>query len=343
MRLREKVLSALSDAGAEGLSGEALAKRFGVSRAAVWKAVRALKFEGYGINGEAGSGYRLISAPDILSATEISRRMSHRDIPVIFARETDSALSMARGYVSETAGDTALFVAERQTGGRGRLGRSFFSPPGGIYLCYRFCPSLTGHGSAMLITAAACTAVCEAIEEICGINTGIKWVNDVYVGGKKVCGILTEATWCAETGCMDAVYIGVGINFNIPASSFPEELKGIAGSLFDGVIPPVTRAELIAAVTDRLALVEERCLSADFLDGYRRRSTVLGKAVRCFRGNDEFPARAVAVDDMCGLVVRLDDGTLMTLNSGEVSVRTEGTPPPVPEKAQGNRHLQTKI
>lgn len=320
MKLKEKILSALSDLSAEGISGEKLAQTFGVSRAAVWKAVKSLKNEGYVIEGEAGVGYRLIASPDLLTEAEICRKLNHKEMSVTCVKETFSTSTLARNAAAEGSGN-ALFVAERQTGGRGRLGRRFESPEGGIYMSFLLRPQKLSAEAALLVTTAACVAVCDAIRATCGIDAGIKWVNDIYVNGKKVCGILTEAVTCAETGELESVIIGIGINFSTPQEAFPVELRNIAGSLFDGITPVCTRASLAAAVADRLCDIETRCITADFLDEYRRRSIVTGKQVRCFRGSEEFTATAMGIDDRGGLIVKTDDGGTRTLSSGEITLR----------------------
>ncbi|MCR5208484.1 MAG: biotin--[acetyl-CoA-carboxylase] ligase [Eubacterium sp.] len=231
-------------------------------------------------------------------------------INVVYYPVTDSTNTQAKRLVSECEEDALLVVADAQTEGRGRLGRSFYSPEStGIYMSLAIkCKKPLG--DYLKVTAAAAVAVCRAIEELTNLEPFIKWVNDIYVGGKKVCGILCESV---TDGRSSAVIIGIGINVN--TVRFPEDLKN-AGSLK----VELDRAKLaakIAALT--LELTDKD--GGEYLDYYRSRSFVTGKKITVIKNGSERSAEAVGIDGSFGLTVRYDGEKEETLNSGEISIR----------------------
>jgi BirA family biotin operon repressor/biotin-[acetyl-CoA-carboxylase] ligase len=211
-----------------------------------------------------------------------------------------------------------VIIADRQTAGRGRLRRAFFSPDGsGLYMSVLLKPETSPAGSA-LITAAAAVAVAEAIERVSGRSARIKWVNDIYLNGKKVCGILTEGAVAAD-GRLQYAVLGIGVNVAPPPGGFPEGLRDIACAVFEDGAPEGVRARLAAEILShfhRFRALEERA----FLPAYRERSMVLGKPIQVFLGEEAFPARAISIDDDCRLIVETERG-LLTLCAGEVSIR----------------------
>lgn len=253
-----------------------------------------------------------------MTGADIEGYRRDRSFPVVYQEETASTNDLAKEAAARGE-KKAAFVATRQTAGRGRKGRTFVSPPGGLYLSYLLRPTRVTAQEAVAMTTAACVAVCRAIERVCGMDVHIKWVNDLYVHGKKVCGILTEAVTQPDTGEM-AVIIGVGINVCTKTEDFPAELRETAGSLCGGDCP-VLMAKLAAEVLDGLARVEEDCVEKTWLAAYRAKSMVLGRTVRCYRGGETFDGVAESVDDSGGLTLRLPDGTRRTLCSGEVTLR----------------------
>jgi len=172
--------------------------------------------------------------------------------------------------------------------------------------------------NAVLITTAASVAVCRAIEKITGLQADIKWVNDVYLNGKKICGILTEAVTDFETGTIDAVVLGIGINCS--TGMFPEEMVKTAGSLSD-LTAKVSRNKLVAAVIDEVLGVAEELSDRSFIPEYKRRSMVLGKNIRVISKDTQRFAKVLDIDNNGGLSVRMEDGSVTVLNSGEISIR----------------------
>ena len=219
----------------------------------------------------------------------------------VFLEETDSTNRVAKELARQGAPHGTAVLAERQTAGRGRLGRAFFSPEGGLYLSvilYPQCPP----EDRVLMTPMASVAVCRALEQICDVSPGIKWVNDLYLGGKKLCGILCE-------GCGDAVIVGIGLNLYTPEGGFPAEIPATALDV------PVDRRALAEAIRQQLLQPGE------FLAEYRERCLLLGKTVTVHPVMGEaYAARAVELDDRCRLVVESCRGR-ETLDSGEASVR----------------------
>jgi BirA family biotin operon repressor/biotin-[acetyl-CoA-carboxylase] ligase len=211
-----------------------------------------------------------------------------------------------------------VVIADRQTAGRGRMRRAFFSPEAtGLYMSVLLRPPLKA-SDAVFVTAAAAVAVAEAIEHVSGRSADIKWVNDVFLDGKKVCGILAEGSVGAD-GQLSHVALGIGVNVAPPPSGFPEGLQDIACAVFDHNAPRDARARLAAEILARLLCYRDLERRA-FLPGYRSRSLVTGKSVMVSLGGETFPARAVSIDDDCRLIVETSRG-LIPLCAGEVSVR----------------------
>lgn len=209
-------------------------------------------------------------------------------------------------------------IADRQTGGRGRMGRSFFSPSEcGLYLSVAFAPEVRGEDSALLTTYAA-VAVWECIRELTGVTADIKWVNDLYLHGKKVCGILAEGKIDYTTGMFDYAVLGIGIN--VKKTPFPDELAAIASDLETETGVQIDREDLTARLLQKLAGMEGAFRTRTFMETYRKNCFVLGKRIEVIRGSERFEAHALDVTDRGELLIRIGDGT-QVLQSGEVSVR----------------------
>ena len=321
--LRDEVLMILKQQESD-LSGEVISRRLGVTRMAVSNAVKALRKEGYVIDSATNRGYRLRQSPDKLSAGDlfahlpVSRQSTVRCFDLI-----DSTNSYLKREAVNGAPNGLVAVANEQTAGRGRAGRPFFSAADcGIYLSILLRPHCAPQ-KTMTLTAHAAVAVCEAISHTCGVETEIKWTNDVVLNGRKLCGILTEITLEGESGLVDSVVIGIGVNVNYKPNDFPEELRTVAGSIFSETGVCVDRARLAAEMIlalDRMSEAWEQDPRA-YLEAYRNRCSTTGKEVRVIRGDTVRDAFALEITDDFALRVRYDDGTEEVLNSGEVSVR----------------------
>ena len=322
MALKEQVLSCLEKNRTQSISGEQLAEKFNVSRSAVWKAINALRSEGYVIEAVTNRGYRLADDEDKLSAAGIAAFAQYMDPDKIAVfDEIDSTNNKARAMALEGAPHGTVIFADSQTAGRGRLGRTFVSPPGsGIYMSAILRPS-ADIGKAMLITTAAAAAVCRAVRGVTGADAGIKWVNDIYIGEKKICGILTEAMTDFESGGLESVIVGIGINFRRSADQYPDDVLERITWIYDENKPKVSRNQLAAAVMDEVLRLCDDLDNKSFLDYYREHAIMLDKDVVCIRGNERWNAHTVDIDDQGGLIIRTPDGKLQTLSSGEISVR----------------------
>lgn len=234
-----------------------------------------------------------------------------------------STNATAKQMAAQGAQNGSVVIAERQSEGRGRLGRSFFSPDGtGVYM------SIIARGAlqvtdATRLTTVAAVATAQAIEAVSGRMACIKWVNDIYLDGKKVCGILTEGGICSGKGLLDYAVIGIGINVAPPEGGFPDEIADIAAAIFaDANAANGMREALIAEILNHLMPLLENLTSPNILCEYRRRSTIIGQRVYVHRADS--PARAalaVEIDNDFRLLVRYEDGTTEALDSGEVSIR----------------------
>ena len=242
--LRDEVLALLKAREGKPLSGEEMSRALGVSRAAVWKAMESLRDEGYVISSAPRRGYALEGSPDRLSAGELAGALAGRRVgrALVCLETVDSTNNEVKRRALAGAADGLAVVAEQQTGGRGRRGRSFVSPAGqGLYLSVLLRPRCPLEEVSTL-TAWTAVAVCNAVERVCGVRPGIKWPNDVILDGRKLCGILTELELEAETAALRHVVVGVGINLTQTAADFGPEVAPVAVSLarlWDG--PPAGR------------------------------------------------------------------------------------------------------
>ena len=240
MTTKEKLLALLENSKGTFFSGEEIARTLQVSRAAVWKAVNALREDGYTIDAATNKGYRLSPDSDILSPQGIRRflKPEYRDLDLTVLPTAPSTNALVREKANQGRPEGCVIIACEQTDGRGRYGRQFFSPvDSGVYLSLLLRPTTYSPQQATCLTAAAAAAMCQAIEAVTGQQPGIKWVNDIFLHGKKVCGILTEAAVGLETGTLNYMVLGAGVNLYPPAEGFPEEIKPIAGSVLERSCP----------------------------------------------------------------------------------------------------------
>lgn len=316
-----EVLAALRRAE-RPVSGAELCKTLGVSRAAVWKAVEALRKEGYEIEGRSAVGYRLTAAPDRLNAAELRAADGVVGREVVCLDTVDSTNEEIKRRALAGAEAGLVVTAETQTGGKGRRGRSFQSLPGkGLYLSVLLKPNVPLDQVSQL-TAWTAVAVCRAIETVCGVHPQIKWPNDVLVDGKKLCGILTEMGVEAETGALGYVVVGMGTNVSQTTQDFGPELSDLATSLHI-LGAEVTRRELALALIAELDRMNAAFPHGreEYFDAYTRRCVTLGREVLLIRGDETTQATAEHLTGEFKLVVRRPDGMLETVSSGEVSVR----------------------
>ena len=322
---REKVLSLLLEQGDRYVSGEAMSRALGISRAAVWKAIEALRQEGYVIQSAPNRGYRLENAPDRVREGELSGPLAGCRVggSLMCVETIDSTNTEAKRQAMAGAPDGLVIVSEEQTGGRGRRGRSFQSPKGkGLYLTALLRPRLDPSQVAD-ITAWVAVAVCDGIEAACGVRPQIKWTNDLVLNGKKLCGILTELGLESESNDLDYLITGIGINVNHTPEDFDSEVRPIATSLAQELGHPVRRAQLAVEIIRALDRMYAQFPQnkQDYLERYRADCLTVGKQVQLITPASREEAFAVAIDDDFRLVVEYPDGRRATLSAGEVSVR----------------------
>ena len=291
---RQALLQALSAAGGAYISGQQLAGQLGVSRAAVHKAAAALTAQGYALEAVSRRGYRLLGGDPFCAEA-----VGPYPAPVQVYDTLESSNRTAKLLALDGAPHGTLVLTAHQSAGRGRLGRVFESPAGkGVYLSVLLRPAVPA-ASAQTATIGAAVAVCRAVQELCGLELGIKWVNDLYYQGKKVCGILTEA-----------------------GTDWPPELAEKAGSLYPGGPAPVSRAALAGAIARQLLAL---CPAFDCLDEYRARCFVPGHWVTVCTGTETYAAKALAIDEEGRLVVQRENGRPQALRCGEVTTRPART------------------
>lgn len=320
MTTKETVLQCLTQADGAAVSGAQMAEQAGVSRAAVWKAICALRDDGYAIDAVTRGGYTLRADGGRLTAAAVTARLRTPGLAVTALENTDSTNTCVRRLAEDGAPEGTVVVAAAQTAGRGRSGKSFLSPAGtGLYMSVLLRPQLA-MGDALLITTAAAVAVAHAVERVAAVTAQIKWVNDVYVDGKKVCGILTEGALDLENGGLRYAILGIGINICPPAGGFPPELAPIAGALTE-TGGEALRAPLAAAVLDEFFALYPHLTEKPFYDDYVSRSLLTGRQIEVLRGGTRLPATALGIDRDLHLRVRYADGSEENLAAGEVSTR----------------------
>lgn len=323
MATKEKLLALLDAHKGTFYSGEEIASLLQVSRTAVWKAVNALRADGYEITAVQNKGYSLAEQTDILSAEGIQKYLEPicNGLSIEVIPTVPSTNALLREKANAGAGEGCTVIANTQTQGRGRMGRRFYSPPDtGIYLSILLRPEGFLPSQAVKLTTMAATAACEAISSASGQDAGIKWVNDIFLNGKKAAGILTEGSFDLETGALNHIILGIGINAYAPKEGFPEELRSIACAVF-----PEPRSDgknrLAAAFLNRFMTYYTSGDFSSYAVQYREKSLLIGKPIRVITPQFQRNALALDVDGDCRLVVRYEDGTVEQLSSAEVSVR----------------------
>lgn len=305
------------------LSGQSLCERFGVTRAAVWKAIGQLKKEGYEIEAVRNRGYRLASLPDVLNRDELASRLHTKwaGKNLEYHDSLGSTNVRARLLAEEGAPEGTLVVADAQTAGRGRRGRSWTSPAGkNLYFTLLLRPDFIPDKAPML-TLVMALAVQKAIEEISGCKTGIKWPNDIVLNGKKITGILTEMS--VQSDYIDNVVIGVGIN--VKAQDFSPELADKAASLEAELKRDISRALLLEKIMGHFerdyALFLERLDLSLLMEDYNASLVNLGREVQVLDPAGAYNGMAEGINEKGELLVRLPDGRIKEIYAGEVSVR----------------------
>lgn len=306
------------------ISGEKISNSLGISRAAVNTAVKSLRADGYDILSSTNKGYFLNAVPNCLTATELSAYLSDDRMQSVLCFESvDSTNNRLKDLALSGAPDGQVIIANEQSGGRGRRGRSFLSlKDKGIYLSMLFRPDSPPSDVAE-ITAWTAVAINNAIEAVCGVRADIKWVNDLLINRRKICGILTEMSVESESGFIQYIIIGIGVNVNEDESDFPGELGKIATSLSAETNKEYSRAELAAEIIKELDKMRGAWPNGkeNYLNLYRKDNITTGKDITIVKGDIEKSGIATSINDDFSLNVQYTDGSCETISSGEVSIR----------------------
>ncbi|MGR5590533.1 biotin--[acetyl-CoA-carboxylase] ligase [Peptoniphilus grossensis] len=321
MKTKDIVLRELERNRANYISGQELAERLNISRTAIWKAINSLKESGFKIESQTKLGYKLVESDDKLSDEGIRKglRDELKDIDIVIYDEIDSTNTEAkRRLYSSDVKDFTVIVADMQRGGRGRTGKSFTSPKGsGVYFSIILHPKDSYDFSCFdLTTVKAAVAVAEGIRESTGKQAEIKWVNDLFLKGKKICGILSELDADFESRSVKSVIVGIGINVNKPKDDSFKDLKDIAGYIGTDVI----RNEILSSILN--AFYENNYVKSDqeIIDYYKKHSLVIGRDLSFVLNGKKYSAKGVDINDKGNLIV--DTGSeRLTLSSGEVSIK----------------------
>lgn len=324
MTIKDSVLKVLEENREVTISGEELAKSLSVSRAAVWKAINSLRSEGYNIKASTNRGYQLTKENDLLSSEGIRLYLNnkYKDNFIKVYKTIDSTNQEAKKLlIDEEIPHGSVLISEEQTAGRGRFGRNFFSPSKkGIYMSIILRPNIE-LDSAIHITTSAAVAVCRVIENSTRKFPKIKWVNDIFLNHRKICGILTEAVGNFESGRVESVVVGIGINFKSAGEDFPEDIKNIAGSIFQGEEPNITRNQLVAEILNELFEMCNDLNDESIMKEYKALSFVIGKEVSFMKNNMLRRGKAIDISDDGALIVEFENGEKDYLNSGEISIK----------------------
>ncbi|MEQ2128828.1 biotin--[acetyl-CoA-carboxylase] ligase [Caldanaerobacter subterraneus] len=319
--LRQKLVEILKQNREDFISGQKLSEIMKVSRTAIWKQIKELEKLGYKIQAHRKLGYRLISEPDLLIYEEIAPYLNTKFIGrnYIHKESLSSTNDMAKELAYKVP-DGTVIVAEEQTKGRGRMGRSWFSEKSSCILTSVILKPQIRPEKTVALTQVAALTVVKAIEEVCSVKTKIKWPNDIILNSKKVCGILTEMS--SEIDVVNYIVIGIGINVN--CTEFPDDLKEKATSLQLELEKPVDRKKLLASLLNNLEIYYKEYEEKGF-ESLRplilENSITIGKEVRVIYTDREIRGQAIAIDKEGKLVIKTEKGEEIALLSGEVSVR----------------------
>ena len=325
MSTKNRILELLEQQRGESISGEHLAGVLGISRNAVWKAIKELQKDGYHIVAVTNKGYCLSAENDIISIPGIKPFLSERSQfyanKIQVHKSLESTNKTAKEMAVAGAEHGTIIISDCQTMGRGRYSRNFFSPSGGgLYMSMVLRPEAMHFKNPTSVTAFAAVSVCEAIESISTKVPRIKWVNDIFIDGKKVCGILTEAVTDFESGGLDWVVLGIGINVHTRTEDFPCDLQSIATSIYPDEKMSGVRNRLSAEIINRILGFETLPSETEIFEKYKKRLMVLGKKITVIQNRVEYKATAIDVDSVGHLVVKNESGERITLSSGEIRI-----------------------
>ena len=314
MKTKQAILNILLESKTY-VSGESIAKKLNISRVAVNKGVNSLRGDGYNITSVTNKGY-LLTLTNNLDANAIKLKSCYAG-EVILYNQTVSTNVDCKALAE--SGNYALVIAKTQTGGKGRFDRKFHSNVGGVYFSVALTPNLP-ISSGVNITTYAAVVVARAIEKFAPVSVDIKWVNDLYISNKKVCGILTEASCDFEQNKLKYAVVGIGVNTD--TTSFDAEIENIATSVYNECGVKINKTDFISEIVKNLLNAECEINKGEYLVEYKKRLFILGKTVTVYSGSEVYDAVAIDVTNSGALVVQ-KNGKNVIVSSGEVSVKVK--------------------
>lgn len=324
MAVTDDVLELLENSDGP-ISGEEMAEKLGISRNSVWKAVGKLKEAGYEIQAGTNRGYQLVSSGNVLTPQGVRRLLtgSAKGCAIDVRDSVTSTNTVLKAIAEQGGAEGMALIAQQQTQGKGRLGRTFLSPKGtGLYISILLRPKFSAEES-LCVTTAAAVAVAEAIDSVTGKHAMIKWVNDVYLKGRKVCGILTEASVDFENSGLNYAIVGIGVNVQEPPGGFAPEIRDVAGALYQEEVPAGVRTQLAAEILNRFFGFYDHLTQRTFMDAYRERSLLTSMEVTFTQGDTVKEGLVLGVDDEARLQVRLPNGEEKLFSAGEVNIKKD--------------------
>lgn len=323
LKTKYKVLAFLEQNRGTHISGAKMAEELEVSRNAVWKAIKQLEIDGYEIEAITNKGYCLLETNSQMSVVGVKEQLeeSFKSADMYYFDTIDSTNKKAKELAIEGANHGTLVFANEQSAGKGRYGRSFESPKDtGIYMSLIVRPQEILFDDPTILTSYAAVVVSEAIEVLTKKKVGIKWVNDLFLEDKKVCGILTEAVTNFESGQIEWIVIGIGINLSTKQAVFSEEVSHKAGSILTSTDDGVNRNQLVAMIYEGLLQTQKELSILEVMNEYKDRSIILNKRVLIQQGKNEFYVLIKDIDSSGQLIVQHDNEEFETFNSGEIRV-----------------------
>ncbi|MCK9418188.1 MAG: biotin--[acetyl-CoA-carboxylase] ligase [Nitrospirae bacterium] len=318
---KEKILNLLRSSCPGFISGEALARKCGISRTMVWKHIKSLEREGFGIEAVPSQGYKITTVPDILRQNDIKPglRTTVMGKKIHFLSDVASTNTLAMEMAAEGTPEGTVVIAETQTGGKGRLGRKWISPKGNLYLSVVLRPNIPMQ-KAPLITLTGAVAVASAIRTTCGLEAGIKWPNDILISGKKVSGLLTEMS--AEQDRIRHIVLGIGVDVNMEMGELPPEVRSLTTTLAAEAGAKINRTVLLQQVLRDLERWYQKFLNndGDVLEEWEKLNMTVGNRITVSGAGEAFDGLAQGIDRDGRLIVRLDDGTIRTVAAGDVTI-----------------------
>ncbi len=318
---KDKILNILRSSRSAFISGEDLARKIGISRTMVWKHIRSLERDGFGIDAVPSQGYRIVFEPDILRQHEIKTRLKTRVIgkEIHIFSEISSTNTRAMEMALAKAQEGTVVIAEMQTGGKGRLGRKWISPKGNLYLSVILRPKIPLH-KAPLITLMGAVVVASAIRKVCQVHAVIKWPNDLLISGKKVCGLLTEMS--AEQDRIRHIVLGIGVDVNMDLEVMPADIRKSVTSLKSETRQKINRTVLLREILRDLDHWYRVILHDpdEVLKEWKKLNVTIGSWIAVSGAGEVLEGLAQGLDTEGRLLVKCDDGTIRTVAAGDVTI-----------------------